>query len=108
MVDVVTKTGVVQANVPLPISEDEFCAFCGITKTTFHAYAKKPEFAPLIDFYKTKVEAYWVRQCGDGKPGNKADFILKNAFGDDWKEKSDVNMNGLSVIIKKYDWEKDD
>ena len=77
-------------------------------QNNFSCLCQKPEFAPLIDFYKTKVEAYWVRQCGDGKPGNKADFILKNAFGDDWKEKSDVNMNGLSVIIKKYDWEKDD
>ena len=100
MVDVVTKTGVVQANVPLPLSEDEFCSFCGITKTTFHAYAKKPEFAPLIDFYKTKAEAYWVRQCGDGKPGNKADFILKNAFGGNWKEESSVNMNVTQALVE--------
>ena len=35
-----------------------------------------------------------MRQCAEGIPGNKADFILKNAFEGNWKEKSDVTMHG--------------
>lgn len=93
-VDKVTKTGVVTANIPAPTTIEDFCVFAGITKTTFYDYGKKPEFKPLVDYYEQIVEAYWVRQAAEGIPGNKADFILKNAFAGYWKEKSDVTMHG--------------
>lgn len=93
-VDKVTKTGVVTANIPAPTTIEDFCTFAGITKTTFYDYGDKPAFKPLVDYYKQVVEAYWVRQCAEGIPGNKADFILKNAFEGNWKEKSDVTMHG--------------
>lgn len=48
----------------------------------------------MVDYYEQIVEAYWVRQAAEGIPGNKADFILKNAFAGYWKEKSDVTMHG--------------
>lgn len=94
IVERITKSGLVTANIPAPTTIEAFCDFCGVTKTTFYEYAKKPEFKPLTDYYSTKVEKYWVDQCAEGQPGNKADFILKNAFGDNWKEKSDVKLSG--------------
>lgn len=99
IVDKVTKTGVVTANIPAPTTVEDFCAFAGITKTTFYAYGDKPAFKPLVDYYKQIVEAYWVRQCAEGIPGNKADFILKNAFAGDWKEKSDVKMTLKQALV---------
>lgn len=109
IIEKITKNGVITANIPAPTTEEEFCTFAGITKTTFHEYGKKPEFKPLVDYYKQIVEAYWVKQCAEGVPGNKADFILKNAFSGNWQDKSDVNMSGgMKVVIKKYDWESDE
>lgn len=97
-VDKVTKTGVITANIPAPTTVESFCAFAGITKMTFYNYACKPEFKQLVDYYKQIVEAYWVRQCAEGVPGNKADFILKNAFAGSWQEKSDVTMHGRVIM----------
>lgn len=104
IVDKVTKTGVVKANIPAPTTVEDFCAFAGITKTTFYAYGDKPTFQPLVDYYKQIVEAYWVRQCAEGIPGNKADFILKNAFAGDWKEKSDVTMHGQVNLMPNVEF----
>lgn len=100
VVEKITKTGVVTANIPAPTTVEDFCAFCGITKTTFYEYGSKPEFAPLIEYYRQIVEAYWVRQCAEGVSGNKADFILKNAFGGNWKEESSVNMNVTQALVE--------
>lgn len=108
-IEVATKAGKEKVNKPAPLSEEKFCAFCGISKTTFHDYGEKPEFAPLVEYFKSVAEDYWVDQCAEGQPGNKADFILKNAFGNSWKEKSDVTMNGgLQIVLKKYNWEDDE
>ena len=54
---------------------------------------------PLVKKIKHVVEAYWVRQCAEGIPGNKADFILKNAFEGNWKEKSDVTMTLKQALV---------
>lgn len=89
--NVVLKTGNIGIiNVPAPVTIEGFCAFAGVTKTTFYDYGKKPEFKNLVDGFKQIVEAYWVRQCAEGQKGNKADFILKNAFSDDWKDNKDI------------------
>lgn len=99
IVNKVTKTGVVSANIPAPTTIEDFCTFAGITKTTFYEYGRKKAFKPLVEHYRQMVEAYWVRQCAEGVPGNKADFILKNAFGDEWKEKSDVTMTLKQALV---------
>lgn len=96
---VVLKTGNIGIiNVPAPITIEDFCAFAGITKTTFYDYGKKTQFKNLVDGFKQIVEAYWVRQCAEGNKGNKADFVLKNAFSDDWKDKSDITG---SIVLKQ-------
>lgn len=94
IVEVATKGGVETMISPAPITIEGFCAFAGITKTTFYDYAKKPKYRVMLAQFRQIVEKYFVEQCVEGKPGNKADFILKNAFADEWKDKSDVNLSG--------------
>ncbi len=97
--ETVSKKGdIVEINSPAPLLIESFCDFCGITKQTFYEYAKKPEYQPLTDYVRQKVEKYLAETCVEGKPGNKADFILKNAFGDAWKEKTEVTLNPVSGI----------
>lgn len=97
--EVVTKKGeVVEINKPAPILVESFCVFCGITKQTFYKYREMPEYAPLVDFVRQNVEKYLAETCVEGPAGNKADFILRNAFGDAWKETSEVTINPVSGI----------
>ena len=95
-----TKTGLVTATIPAPITIEGFCAFAGITKTTFYEYKKKPKFNSILCQFTQIVESYWVDQCAEGIPGNKADFILKNAFADFWKDKT-TNELDLAEDLKK-------
>ena len=84
---IVTKSGaIVEVNMPAPVLIESFCKFCGITKTTFYEYASKPEYKALTDFVQQSSEEYLVRQCVEGPAGNKADFVLKNAFGGEWSD----------------------
>lgn len=97
--EIVTKKGeVVEINSPAPILVESFCDFCGITKQTFYKYREMPKYAPLADFVRQKVEKYLAETCVEGPSGNKADFILRNAFGDAWKETSEVTINPVSGI----------
>ena len=96
---VYTKNGVETVAAPAPLLIESFCRFCGITKTTFYEYAKKPDYKPLTDFVQQSSEEYLVRQCVEGPAGNKADFVLKNAFGGEWKDKSDVVMTNNVHIM---------
>lgn len=95
-----TKNGVLTANIPAPITIEGFCAYAGITKTTFYDYGKKKKYQKLVAQFRQIVESYWVNQCAEGNPGNKADFILKNAFSEDWKDKN-VNEIDFAKDIKK-------
>ncbi len=88
-------------NNPAPITLEDFCCFAGITKTCFYDYAKKPEYKSLCNNFRQVVEAYWVRQCAEGNAGNKADFILKNAFSGDWKDSKDVTLGGEVAVMPK-------
>lgn len=81
-------------NNPAPVTLEDFCCFAGITKTCFYDYAQKKEYKDICAQFRQAVEAYWVRQCAEGNPGNKADFILKNSFSDDWKDSKDVALSG--------------
>lgn len=92
--EVAVKDGVREVAYPAPITIEGFCAFAGITKTTFYDYARRPKFKAIAQQFKQIVESYFVEQCVEGKPGNKADFVLKNAFGDEWKDKKDVELTG--------------
>ncbi|MGN0913018.1 MAG: terminase small subunit [Alphaproteobacteria bacterium] len=101
---VVGKGGeVVEINDPAPVTIEDFCAFAGITKTTLYDYGRKPEYSDLVEQFKQIVEAYWVRQCAEGKAGNKADFVLKNSFGGAWKESSDVTMTVKQALVGYVD-----
>lgn len=98
---IVTKGGnVIEANIPAPITVEGFCAYVGITKTTFYDYRKKKAFRPIIEQFRQIVESYWVGLCAEGQAGNKADFVLKNAFADDWKDKT-TNELDLSKDLKR-------
>ena len=97
---IVTKGGqVVEANIPAPVTIEGFCAFAGITKTTFYDYRTKKAFRPIIEQFRQIVESYWVGLCAEGQAGNKADFVLKNAFADDWKDKT-INEHDLAEGLK--------
>lgn len=97
---IVTKGGqVVEANIPAPVTVEGFCAFAGITKTTFYDYRTKKPFKPIIEQFRQIVESYWVGLCAEGQSGNKADFVLKNAFSDDWKDKT-INEHDLADGLK--------
>lgn len=103
VVEVATKSGVEEIISPAPRTIEAFCAYAGITKTCFYDYGKKPKFKNIIAQYKQIVEAYWVSQCAEGRPGNKADFILKNAFADNWKDDKSVTLNGqLKTVAVKF------
>lgn len=100
--ETMSSAGVVRTVDPAPITVEGFCVSAGITKASFYNYARKPKFRTLCNQFRQIVESYLVEQLVDGKKGNKADFILKNAFGDEWKEKSDVSLNGAvkGICIK--------
>ena len=97
VVEVKTSAGVQELTDPAPITVESFCVFAGITKTTFYAYGKKPKYKAIINQFKQIVESYFVDQCVEGKPGNKADFVLKNGFADEWKDKKDLDITGDGV-----------
>lgn len=98
--EIVTKKGdVVEIGAPAPVLVESFCDFCGVTKTTFYEYAKNPEYKPLTDCVRQKVEKYLAETCVEGPAGNKADFILKNAFEDNWKDKN-INEFDMSDELK--------
>ena len=98
--EVATKNGdVVTVSSPAPITVEGFCAFAGITKTTFYDYRTKKAFKPIADQFRQIVESYWVGLCAEGPSGNKADFVLKNAFADDWKDKT-INEHDLAEGLK--------
>ena len=84
---------------PAPVTIEDFCCFAGITKTTFYDYGRKKEYKNLVANFRQAVEAYWVRQCAEGNAGNKADFILKNAFSEDWKDSKDVALSGEVTMM---------
>ena len=84
---------------PAPITLEDFCVFAGITKTCFYEYAGKKEYREICAQFKQVVEAYWVRQCAEGNPGNKADFVLKNAFSGDWKDSKDVALSAEVMMM---------
>lgn len=96
-----TKDGQEQINSKAPITIEGFCTFAGITKTTFYEYGKKEGFKEIVAQFKQIVEKYFVEQLVEGKPGNKADFVLKNAFSDEWKEKSTLAVDGVEGIVLK-------
>ena len=97
VVEVKTSAGVQELTDPAPITIESFCVFAGITKTTFYDYGKKPKYKAVINQFKQIVESYFVDQCVEGKPGNKADFVLKNGFADEWKDKKDLDITGDAV-----------
>ena len=97
VVEVKTSAGVQELTDPAPITIESFCVFAGITKTTFYDYGKKPKYKAVINQFKQIVESYFVDQCVEGKPGNKADFVLKNGFADEWKDKKDLDISGDAV-----------
>lgn len=97
VVEVKTSAGVQELVDPAPITIESFCVFAGITKTTFYDYGKKPKYKAVINQFKQIVESYFVDQCVEGKPGNKADFVLKNGFADEWKDKKDLDITGDAV-----------
>lgn len=94
-----TKDGEELVTSKAPITVEGFCAFAGITKQTFYDYRKKQGFFEVIEQFRQIVEKYFVEQLVEGKPGNKADFVLKNAFADEWKEKSTVGLEGVENIV---------
>lgn len=96
-----TKDGQEEINSKGPITVEGFCAFAGITKTTFYDYRKKKGFAEVIEQFRQIVEKYFVEQLVEGKPGNKADFVLKNAFSEEWKEKSTLTVDSVDGIVLK-------
>jgi len=91
------KSEVLRVNVPAPTTLEAFCVFCGIRKTTFYAYGKKRGFENIVNQYEAIVEEFWVRQAAEGKPGNKAEFILKNMKNwktSSWNDDRDINLSG--------------
>lgn len=100
VVSKIMKSGLVTATIPAPITIEGFCAFAGITKTTFYEYKSKPKFNSIVCQFTQIVESYWVDQCAEGVAGNKADFVLKNAFSDFWKDKT-TNELDLAEDLKK-------
>lgn len=98
--EIVTKGGVVEVNSPAPVLIESFCKFSGITKTTFYEYADKPEYKPLTDFVRQSSEEYLARCCVEGPAGNKADFVLKNAFGNEWRD-TKVNELDFAKDVKQ-------
>lgn len=98
--EVVDKNGESHwVNNPAPVTLEDFCVFAGITKTCFYEYAGKKEYREICAQFKQVVEAYWVRQCAEGNPGNKADFVLKNAFSGDWKDSKDVALSAEVMMM---------
>ena len=101
-----TKDGEELVTSKAPITVEGFCAFAGITKQTFYDYRKKQGFFEVIEQFRQIVEKYFVEQLVEGKPGNKADFVLKNAFADEWKEKSTLTLDtvtGIELKVKDND-----
>lgn len=97
IVEVPGKNEVLRVNIPAPTTLEAFCVFCGIRKTTFYAYGKKRGFENLVNQYEAIVEEFWVRQAAEGKPGNKAEFILKNMKNwktSNWSDDKDINLSG--------------
>ena len=84
---------------PAPVTIEDFCCYAGITKTTLYEYGRSKEYKDIVAGFRQAVEAYWVRQCAEGNPGNKADFVLKNSFSDDWKDNKDVVLSGAVAVM---------
>lgn len=67
------------------------------TKNDFLRIWEKRGFENIVNQYEAIVEEFWVRQAAEGKPGNKAEFILKNMKNwktSSWNDDRDINLSG--------------
>lgn len=82
------------------------CLHLGINKDTFYEYAKRPEFKPIIDMARLRVEnSYEIALRKNG--GAENIFALKN-FG--WKDRQEIDMassiDNVSVKVDLVDEEQ--
>lgn len=62
-------------------------------------YQSKKEFVNTVTRAKSRVEAYAEARLFDRDGSNGAKFSLANNFKE-WREKTDLNVNGNMVIFK--------
>ena len=65
------------------------CLFLGIDKSTYNDYKKK--FPHVLKSMELFIESAWVRRL-DGQAAVGAIFYLKNAFREDYKDKTETDM----------------
>lgn len=74
--------------------------------------AKYPEFADTIKLARSKRQLFLERRLLSAKEGpvvTSSIFALKNAAGDDWREKTDVAVSGgITVEILKRTYGPED
>ncbi len=87
------------------------CLFLGITKETYCQYREK--FADSIKAADFMIENAWVQRLAGNSPTG-AIFYLKNAFKNDYKEKTETDLTsrgekilGIEYIIPKNEKSKD-
>lgn len=96
----ITKKGdLIRVPAPAPVHITGLCDYLDISNETLNQYQKKPEFSEPITRAKRKCEAYAVSQLFEGQKGNKADFVLKNNFKENWQEKTQVENTNTTKII---------
>jgi len=86
-------------------SVSAFCFAIGITKSTFNDWlAKHPEFKEAYEIAKLGEQATWedmakAQANGDSKgSGTTLQFMMKNKFNDEFKDKQEVEHTGNVVF----------
>lgn len=70
---------------------------------------RHPEFADTIKLARSKRQLFLERRLLSAKEGpvvTSSIFALKNAGGEDWREKQDVNVSGgivVEILKRTYD-----
>jgi hypothetical protein len=92
----------------------EAWAALGIGRQSFYDFQKQyPEFSDAVNGMKARSQAWWERNGRLATFGMREEafnatafiFNMKNRFGDDWREKSEVEQKVFNVTIDGDDKE---
>jgi hypothetical protein len=84
------------------------CIWLNIHKDTYNEYKKKPTFSDALKGAEMWIENAWVQRLAGNAPTG-AIFYLKNAFKEDYKDRSETDitsggekLNIASPLAKVY------
>jgi hypothetical protein len=78
------------------------CLWLNISRDTYNEYKKKPGFSDAIKACEAMIENAWVQRLAGTTPTG-AIFYLKNAFSDDYRDRTEHTGKDGGALIISFD-----